>query len=162
MPAMFFVTGALLEGSLERRGLRATLWPRLRRLLIPYWVYAACCWVAMLVDGWRPTVGDALRWAVPLVDPTGSDALPGLWIPLWYLRAYLWFLLASGVIRWVQQRLGVLFRDGGPRASGQGVAIADRPAPVGELRGLLTVAFESLDEIDGGPGDLMTRFHRGV
>ena len=107
MPAMFFVTGALLEGSLERRGWRATLWPRLRRLLIPYWVYAACCWVAMLVDGWRPTVGDALRWAVPLVDPTGSDALPGLWIPLWYLRAYLWFLLASGVIRWVQQRLGV-------------------------------------------------------
>lgn len=106
MPAMFFVTGALLEGSLERRGWRATLGPRLRRLLLPYWVYAACCWVAMLVDGWRPTVGDALRWAVPLVDPTGSDALPGLWIPLWYLRAYLWFLLASGVIRWVWQRLG--------------------------------------------------------
>ena len=106
MPAMFFVTGALLEGSLERRGWRATLWPRLRRLLIPYWVYAACSWIAMLVDGWRPSVGDGLRWAFPLVDPTGSEALPGLWIPLWYLRAYLWFLLASGVIRWVQRRLG--------------------------------------------------------
>lgn len=106
MPAMFFVTGALLDGSLGRRGWWATTRSRLRRLLIPYWVYAAACWVVMLVDGWRPTVGDAARWAVPLLDPVGSDELPGLWIPLWYLRAYLWFLLAAGVIRWVQRRWG--------------------------------------------------------
>lgn len=106
MPAMFFVTGALLEGSLARRGWLATLRPRLQRLLVPYWVYAAACWAVMLLDGWRPTVGDALRWAVPLADPVGSDRFPGLWIPLWYLRAYLWFLLASGLIRVVRRRLG--------------------------------------------------------
>jgi fucose 4-O-acetylase-like acetyltransferase len=108
MPAMFFVTGALLDGSLGRRGWLTTLKPRLRRLMLPYWLYAAACWVVMLLDGWRPTFGDAARWAVPLLDPVGSEDLPGLWIPLWYLRAYLWFLLASGVIRLVQRRLGDL------------------------------------------------------
>jgi peptidoglycan/LPS O-acetylase OafA/YrhL len=106
MPAMFFVTGALLDGSLERRGWLATLRPRLRRLLIPYWAYAATCWLIMMADGWRPSAGDAMRWAVPLWDPVGSDAMPGLWVPLWYLRAYLWFLLAAGLIRMFRQRVG--------------------------------------------------------
>jgi fucose 4-O-acetylase-like acetyltransferase len=108
MPAMFFVTGALLEGSVARRGWRATLGPRLRRLLVPYWVYAVACWIVMVIDGWRPTLGDAAKWAFPLLDPIGSDRMPGLWVPLWYLRAYLWFLLAAGVIRAVQRRLGSL------------------------------------------------------
>lgn len=107
MPAMFFVTGALLEGSVARRGWQATLWPRLQRLLVPYWVYAGFCWVVMLVDGWSPTLWDGAKWLLPLVDPIGSDDLPGLWVPLWYLRAYLWFLLAAGVLAAVWRRLGV-------------------------------------------------------
>lgn len=107
MPAMFFVTGALLEGSVARRGWQATLWPRLQRLLVPYWVYGAFCWVVMLADGWSPTLWDGAKWLLPLLDPIGSEDLPGLWIPLWYLRAYLWFLLAAGVLTAVWRRLGV-------------------------------------------------------
>lgn len=107
MPAMFFVTGALLEGSVARRGWLATLKPRLQRLLVPYWVYAGFCWVVMLIDGWSPTLQDGAKWVLPLLDPVGSDDLPGLWVPLWYLRAYLWFLLAAGVLAAVWRRLGV-------------------------------------------------------
>ena len=106
MPAMFFTSGALLEGSLVRRGWWATLRQRSRRLLIPYWTYAAACWVVMLVDGWRPNLADAATWLVPLSDPIGSADLVGLWVPLWYIRAYLWFVIGSGVLRFVHRRLG--------------------------------------------------------
>ncbi len=106
MPAMFFTSGALLERSITRRGWTATVKQRLRRLMIPYWLYAAACWVVMVADGWRPTLWQGLAWVVPLGDPVGSSNLPGLWVPLWYIRAYLWFVLGSGLIRVMQRRLG--------------------------------------------------------
>ncbi|MHB1139067.1 MAG: acyltransferase family protein, partial [Microthrixaceae bacterium] len=107
MPAMFFTTGALLDRSLDRRGWRSTVVQRARRLLIPYWIYAAACWIVMLADGWRPDgVAQVLSWVLPLADPVGSPELPGLWVPLWYLRAYLWFVLAAGVLRFLARRLG--------------------------------------------------------
>lgn len=107
MPAMFFANGALLDRSLARQGWRAMLGQRLRRLLIPFWVYAACCWLAMIATGWRPGPWDPLRWLVPLADPVGSPDLPGLWIPLWYVRAYLWFVLISAGLKRLEQRWGM-------------------------------------------------------
>lgn len=106
MPAMFFTTGALLDRSVERRGWARTVAQRARRLFLPYWVYAGACWLVMLADGWRPGPGEAWAWVVPLADPVGSAALPGLWIPLWYLRAYLWFVMAAGLLSWLSRRLG--------------------------------------------------------
>lgn len=106
MPAMFFSSGALLDASLRRRGWVATVRDRCRRLLLPYWVYAAACWAVMLLSGWRPTTGEALAWLVPLADPVGSAEMPGLWVPLWYVRAYLWFVLGAGIISAVVRRLG--------------------------------------------------------
>lgn len=106
MPAMFFTTGALLQRSLERRGWASTVAMRARRLLIPYWVYAAACWVLMMSGGWRPDGAEALAWILPLSDPVGSEAFPGLWIPLWYIRAYVWFVLGGAMLRWLQDRLG--------------------------------------------------------
>ncbi|MDQ2677533.1 MAG: serine hydrolase [Actinomycetota bacterium] len=106
MPAMFFTSGALLEGSLERRGWWSTLRQRARRLLIPYWTYAAACWIAMLATGWRPGAAEAAAWLVPLADPVGSADLAGLWVPLWYVRAYLWFVIGAGVLRVLHRRLG--------------------------------------------------------
>jgi CubicO group peptidase (beta-lactamase class C family)/fucose 4-O-acetylase-like acetyltransferase len=106
MPAMFFSTGALLDASLRRRGWVATVRQRCRRLLLPYWVYAAACWGVMLLSGWRPTAGEAFAWLVPLADPVGSAELPGLWVPLWYVRAHLWFVLGAGIIGVVVRRLG--------------------------------------------------------
>ena len=106
MPAMFFTAGVLLEGSVERHGWTSTLRTRLRRLLVPFWVYSATSVVIMLALGWRPGFGDVWQWVIPLGDPVGSSEAPSLWIPLWYLRAYLWFVVASGVLSWLVRRLG--------------------------------------------------------
>lgn len=106
MPTMFFANGALLHSSLDRRGWSATLRERGRRLLIPFWVYGVLCWVVMLATGWRPSWTDAFAWVLPLTDPTGADWLPGLWVPLWYIRAYVWFVIIAGTLDRVQEWFG--------------------------------------------------------
>ena len=108
MPAMFFGTGALLEDSLARRGWWSTVRHRARRLLLPYWAYAAASVLTMAILGWRPAPSELVGWMIPLVDPSGPMDAAGLWIPLWYVRAYLWFVLAAGLLRWCAQRLGDL------------------------------------------------------
>src|SRR5437773_12224590 len=44
-------------------------------------------------------------------------------------------------------------------ACGQRVAVADRPAPVGELSGGSAIALEPLDQFDRGPGHTVARLH---
>ena len=112
VPAMFFVTGSLLARSLDRHGYRATLRDRIRRLLVPLWVFAAVAFAAMAVADqvthsattrvpWRNLVW----WIVPLNDPRGSQWEAG-WMssPLWYLRALLWMIIASPVLLWAIRR----------------------------------------------------------
>lgn len=106
MPVMFFASGALLEDSLERRGWWPTVRQRFRRLMIPFWAYSLASVVVMVALGWRPGPGDLVGWVVPLVDPVGDPTLPGLWIPLWYVRAYLWFVLGSQVLSRLVSRFG--------------------------------------------------------
>jgi CubicO group peptidase (beta-lactamase class C family)/peptidoglycan/LPS O-acetylase OafA/YrhL len=107
MPAMFFGAGALLDDSLERRGWWATVRQRARRLLIPFWTYAVVAIAVMVAMGWRPTPADLFGWVLPVVDPVGSEELRGLWIPLWYVRAYVWFVLGAAAVRWLVRRVGL-------------------------------------------------------
>lgn len=106
MPTMFFASGALLEDSLARRGWWATVRQRVRRLIVPFWVYSATSTIVMVALGWRPAVDELVGWVVPLVDPVGDPQLPGLWIPLWYIRAYLWFVLGAWVLSRIVRRFG--------------------------------------------------------
>lgn len=106
MPAMFFASGALLDVSVARHGYVSTLRSRTRRLLIPFWWYATCAVAVMVAVGWRPTLREFAPWVLPLGDPIGSDRTPGLWIPLWYVRAYLWFVIAAPVFRWAVDVFG--------------------------------------------------------
>ena len=116
MPTMFFVAGSLLSASLSRRDYQTVLRDRLRRLLIPFWLFAMFVLTVVAVS--RATVGGsntALRphqlvaWIVPLIDPTAS-AWEGGWLaqPLWYLRAFLWLLLAAPILRHLLRRFGNL------------------------------------------------------
>lgn len=98
MPLMFFIAGLFLQRSLERHGFAPTLRERARRLLVPFWLYGTTAVVVMAALGWRPGWSDLLPWALPVVDPVGSLEAPGLWVPLWYLRAYLWFLVLAGLL----------------------------------------------------------------
>lgn len=110
MSVMFALAGSLMAASLDRsapgsrvvvpRDLRTAaplaIGRRLRRLLPSLWVLAALFVPAMLLTG-LPLSWRLLLWAVPVADAPsnwwGALALSALW----YLRDYLWFVLASPV-----------------------------------------------------------------
>ncbi len=107
VPAMVFVSGSLLARSLRRRRPAAVIGDRLRRLLVPYWAFAAVALAAMAVarvvlgpEAAGLTLRELVTWLVPVVDPVGTDWQAG-WLtsPLWYVRLFLWLLVLAVPIR---------------------------------------------------------------
>ncbi|WP_406838205.1 acyltransferase [Streptomyces sp. AHU1] len=113
MGVMFALAGSLMVRSLDRPAL-SVIRGRLRRLLPPMWLFGAVVVPLMVLDGWRPDAhhptwwwGDLAYWVLPFSEPpfgvplhTFGGHLPASWaeqicVPLWYLRAYLWFVLLS-------------------------------------------------------------------
>ncbi|MFJ8074638.1 acyltransferase [Streptomyces sp. NPDC096176] len=98
MGVMFALAGSLMARSLARPALQV-IRSRVRRLLPPLWVLGAVGVTAMLIDGWRPGPS-AVFWLLPLSDPPFLAAgwAGDLAEPLWYVRAYLWFVLLSPLL----------------------------------------------------------------
>ncbi|MFI5807798.1 acyltransferase family protein [Streptomyces sp. NPDC051561] len=115
MGVMFALAGSLMARSLARPAL-SVIKSRIRRLLIPFWLFSVFMLVAMFHGGWKPNGDDEpiMWWWIKLVwwfVPIGAPAAPwevgsegglmGLeWAaqasgPLWYIRAYLWFVVLS-------------------------------------------------------------------
>ncbi|WP_051855199.1 acyltransferase family protein [Streptomyces sp. NRRL B-1347] len=119
-----------LAGSLTARSLKRPAWQviksRVRRLLPPLWVFSAAALFLLLAAGWKPADDpdlDGTRGLLSLANyvlPVGAPPFPwylgdkaGLledtWAvqavgPLWYLRAYLWFVVASPLLLWAFRR----------------------------------------------------------
>jgi CubicO group peptidase (beta-lactamase class C family)/peptidoglycan/LPS O-acetylase OafA/YrhL len=115
MPAMFFVAGSLLAASLDRKPWRELLPGRLRRLLVPFWVFSGTVLTVLaIVQRMHPTSDmslhpwQVLSWLIPLTDPQGPTWTGG-WVsdPLWYLRCYLWLLLLAPLLRRAHRRFGL-------------------------------------------------------
>ncbi|MFJ4923921.1 acyltransferase [Streptomyces sp. NPDC088725] len=123
MGVMFALAGSLMAKSLSGRGSWSVIRGRLRRLLPPMWVFGALVVPLMFVMGWQPARDEGVRglirlanWILPLgappyPDPAGgiSGLLDASWAdqaagPLWYIRAYLWFVLASPFLLWAFRR----------------------------------------------------------
>ncbi|WP_441249063.1 acyltransferase family protein [Kitasatospora sp. McL0602] len=124
MGVMFALAGALMARSLSRPAL-GVIRSRLRRLLPPMWLFGAIMITAQILDGWGPDAeghpnwwwAKLAFWILPLSTPPYADSLNGfhhhlehIWaeqtvVPLWYLRAYLWYVLLSPLMRWALRRL---------------------------------------------------------
>jgi peptidoglycan/LPS O-acetylase OafA/YrhL len=116
MGIMFALAGSLTAASLDKRAARRVVASRLRRLLPPLWLLGLIAVPVMLVAGWQQEVdGDhpfsvarLAFWLLPLGDPPGSDKGVDVWEPLWYLRAYVWFILLSPLLYLAYRRIGWL------------------------------------------------------
>ncbi|EFE74936.1 acyltransferase [Streptomyces filamentosus] len=116
MGVMFALAGSLMARSLGRPAL-GVIRGRIRRLLPPMWVFALVVVPMMFALGWQPVKSEGAWWFIKLawyVFPVGAPPFPwssgdqaGLledtWAvqaagPLWYIRAYLWFVLASPLL----------------------------------------------------------------
>ncbi|WP_261718529.1 acyltransferase [Streptomyces sp. FZ201] len=117
MGVMFALAGNLMARSLKRPAIQV-IRGRMRRLLPPLWLLGAVGVTGMVIQGWGPDPDNhpgwwwihLAYWIVPLSDPPYAEGLPGIhgvigenWAadfagPLWYIRAYLWYVLLSPFI----------------------------------------------------------------
>ncbi|MFC9683270.1 acyltransferase family protein [Streptomyces sp. NPDC056948] len=117
MGVMFALAGNLMARSLKRPPVQV-IRGRLRRLLPPLWLLGVVGVTGMVVQGWGPDADGhpgwwwlhLIFWIVPLSDPPYAEGLPGIhgfigedWAaelagPLWYIRAYLWYVLLSPLL----------------------------------------------------------------
>ncbi|WP_329288105.1 acyltransferase family protein [Streptomyces sp. NBC_01455] len=127
MGVMFALAGSLMARSLSRPAW-SVIRGRVRRLLPPLWAFSAVVLALMFAGGWNPAhdpdtgggvwgVADVLNYIVPVGAPpypahAGSESglLESSWAeqgagPLWYLRAYLWFVVASPLLLWAFRRV---------------------------------------------------------
>ncbi|WP_240677826.1 acyltransferase family protein [Actinacidiphila soli] len=105
---MFALAGSLMAQSLARPA-AAVLKSRLRRLLVPFWVFAAVALSAMYLHGWRPHSWlRAAFWILPLGDPPSTAWAEQMTAPLWYIRTYLWLVLLSPVLLRAFRRVPLL------------------------------------------------------
>ncbi|MFD3523845.1 acyltransferase [Streptomyces sp. NPDC058653] len=123
MGVMFALAGSLMARSLGGRPSFDVVRGRMRRLLPPMWAFALLVVPLMLVMGWRPLGEEGLRGLFRLTSylfPVGAPPFPGEsgdagglleqdWAeqavgPLWYIRTYLWFVLASPLLLWAFRR----------------------------------------------------------
>lgn len=101
MGVMFALAGSLMAASLERTPATRVVRNRVRRLLPSVWVLGLVAVPAMLWHGWPAGGEHPLRWwelafwVFPIADPPGSAWGEVVTGPLWYVRAYLWFVLLS-------------------------------------------------------------------
>ncbi|WP_030321145.1 acyltransferase family protein [Streptomyces sp. NRRL B-3229] len=126
MGVMFALAGSLMARSLNRPAL-SVIRGRLRRLLPPLWAFSAVVLPLMFVGGWKlsedpdhsGTWGllELVNYVIPIGAPPypweigfPKDLLESTWAdqavgPLWYLRAYLWFVLLSPLLLWAFRRV---------------------------------------------------------
>ncbi|MFF9686027.1 acyltransferase family protein [Streptomyces sp. NPDC014623] len=123
MGVMFALAGSLMARSLARPA-GSVIRSRLRRLLPPLWAFALIVVPVMFALSWKPVREEGLWWFIRIgsyLFPVGSPPYPGEsgsaggWLeltwadqaagPLWYLRAYLWFVLASPLLLKAFRRL---------------------------------------------------------
>ncbi|MCX4575299.1 acyltransferase [Streptomyces sp. NBC_01571] len=127
MGVMFALAGSLMARSLSRPAW-SVIRGRVRRLLPPLWAFSAVVLALMFAGGWNPAhdpdtgggvwgVADVLNYILPVGAPpypahAGSESglLESTWAeqgagPLWYLRAYLWFVVASPLLLWAFRRV---------------------------------------------------------
>jgi peptidoglycan/LPS O-acetylase OafA/YrhL len=123
MGIMFALAGGLVAASLDRAQHNPwqVLGKRARRLLPPLWMLGIVLVPIMIVHGWIAVADEGgvpldawalLHWVVPLGDPGASDWGYQFTTPLWYIRAYFWFLLLSPAAlfmfrRWPKRTMSV-------------------------------------------------------
>jgi len=113
MGIMFALAGSLTAASLDKRSAGKVITSRLRRLLPPLWLLAVVAVPAMLYLGWaeedggdEPLSWKLGLWLLPIGDPPGSEKGIDVWEPLWYIRAYLWFVVLSPLLYLAYKKIG--------------------------------------------------------
>jgi cellulose synthase/poly-beta-1,6-N-acetylglucosamine synthase-like glycosyltransferase/peptidoglycan/xylan/chitin deacetylase (PgdA/CDA1 family) len=103
---LFGIGGSMMARSAQHEPEVDVLGQRLRRVLVPLWAFGIVAVPLMLWQGWGTAtdentfyVANLVFWIFPFLDPPVSTAAADLAGGLWYLRACLWFVLLTPLMR---------------------------------------------------------------
>jgi cellulose synthase/poly-beta-1,6-N-acetylglucosamine synthase-like glycosyltransferase/peptidoglycan/xylan/chitin deacetylase (PgdA/CDA1 family) len=103
---LFGIGGSMMARSAQHEPEVDVMGHRLRRVLIPLWVFGIVAVPLMLWQGWGAAddanpffIANLVFWIFPFLDPPGSTAAATLIGGLWYVRACLWFVLLTPLMR---------------------------------------------------------------
>ena len=116
MPAVFYVSGAVLAKSLRKASCWTVVKARLRRLIPPYLAYVTIAMATILLadpTAWSNQTAHVVSWFLPYRAPAPIGWEEG-WLstPLWFLRALVVVLLLTPLVRPLGQRLSGRFMFG--------------------------------------------------
>ena len=103
---LFGIGGSMMARSAQHEPEVDVMGQRLRRVLVPLWAFGIVAVPLMLWQGWGTAtdentfyVSNLVFWIFPFLDPPGSTAAEHFTGGLWYIRACLWFVLLTPVMR---------------------------------------------------------------
>lgn len=109
MPAVFYVSGAVLAKSLATAGCWPVIKSRLRALVGPYYAFVVLALAIVVLAApsiVRDDTADVLSWLIPYRAPAALAWEDG-WLsaPLWFLRALVIILALTPLVRPIGQRI---------------------------------------------------------
>ncbi len=109
MPAVFYVSGALMVKSMRNTGCWQVVKGRLERLIPPYYAYIALSLSAVALavpDVAQDSRRDVISWLIPYRAPATLPWEAG-WLsaPLWFLRALVIILVLTPLVRPIGRRI---------------------------------------------------------
>ena len=112
---LFGIGGSMMSRSAQHEPEVDVMGHRLRRVLVPLWVFGIVAVPLMLWQGWGVAddanpffVANLVFWIFPFLDPPGSTAASDLIGGLWYIRACLWFVLLTPLMRAGMRRSAIV------------------------------------------------------
>ncbi len=103
---LFGIGGSMMARSAQHEPEVDVMGHRLRRVLVPLWAFGIVAVPLMLWQGWGTAtdentfyVANLVFWIFPFLDPPGSTAAVAVTGGLWYIRACLWFVLLTPLLR---------------------------------------------------------------
>ncbi|HEY0815667.1 MAG TPA: glycosyltransferase [Pseudonocardia sp.] len=109
---LFGIAGSLLVRSTQQSHEIDVIGHRLRRLLVPLWAFGIVAVPIMLWQGWAAQsdqnafyAANLVFWIFPFLDPPGSTAAAAFTGGLWFIRASVWFVLLTPLMRKALRRM---------------------------------------------------------
>ena len=103
---LFGIAGSLMVRSSQHSPEIDVIGHRLRRLLVPLWAFGLIAVPIMLWQGWANATDDntfyvanLVFWIFPFLDPPGSTGGLAFTAGLWFIRASVWFVLLTPLMR---------------------------------------------------------------
>lgn len=110
MPLIFFISGASIQVSRSHKGLLSTVANRIKRVLLPYYIYAAVSLMLLSILSFtNPESWDICRYTLrdllSIIQAEDIPQMPVVW-HIWFILPYLVISCSMPIQQWLIKKIG--------------------------------------------------------